>query len=196
MAEMVILKGTFDGIRIYIGAQAPIMDAVKELNDKLKQSRSFFDGAKCNIYVLGREFSASDKLRLETVISAHLPFCDVYFGKEQAVKTHKKHDESKERLEQTEDKQPKRQDADAEAAEAVEADKAAEADEAAEADDADEAADAEEEPAQEPESEFDRILRRWDDERDEAKNRTEQITRKWDAEHEREKLRKEDETQE
>lgn len=78
--ELVKIKGTGDGIKIYLDAVAPISDITTTLYDVLGRYRQFFSGGSCNVYVTGRELSTSDKMRFEAMIKASLPKCTIDFG--------------------------------------------------------------------------------------------------------------------
>ena len=78
--SIIKLKGTGDGVKIYLDPEEDISDLVKALHSKLDEFRRFFGSGHCNIYFLGREFTKSDKLRLEAVAKAMLPESAVNYG--------------------------------------------------------------------------------------------------------------------
>lgn len=78
--ERIKLKGTIDGVKIYLDADGSISDIINSLYEKLRQFRKFFGDGHCNIYFVGRELTASDKMRLEAVVSAMLPESTVNYG--------------------------------------------------------------------------------------------------------------------
>lgn len=78
--ELIKLKGSIDGVKIYLDAGGEISDIISSLYERLRQFRKFFGDGHCNIYFVGRELSASDKMRLEAVVSAMLPEGTVNYG--------------------------------------------------------------------------------------------------------------------
>ena len=73
--ELIKLKGTADGVKIYLDSECEFSKLMNSLYEKIRQFRKFFGGGRCNIYVVGRELSTSDKMRLDAVITAMLPEC-------------------------------------------------------------------------------------------------------------------------
>ena len=84
--ELIKLKGTIDGVKIYLDADSPISDIINSLYEKLRQFRKFFGDGHCNIYFVGRELTASDKMRLEAVSGAMLPESTVNYGERKKVR--------------------------------------------------------------------------------------------------------------
>lgn len=78
--EIIKLKGTIDGVKIYLDANSEISVIITSLYEKLRQFRTFFGDGHCNIYFAGRELTASDKMRLEAVVSAMLPESNINYG--------------------------------------------------------------------------------------------------------------------
>ena len=84
--ELIKLKGTIDGVKIYLDADSPITDIINSLYEKLRQFRKFFGDGHCNIYFVGRVLTASDKMRLEAVAGAMLPESTVNYGERKKVR--------------------------------------------------------------------------------------------------------------
>ncbi len=84
--ELIKLKGTIDGIKIYLDAECSISDITNSLYEKLRQFRKFFGDGHCNIYFAGRNLEASDKMRLEAVVTAMLPESTVNYGERKKVR--------------------------------------------------------------------------------------------------------------
>lgn len=78
--ELIKLKGTGDGVKIYLDAGGTISDITSSLYEKLRQFRKFFGDGHCNIYFTGRELTPSDKMRLEAIVKAMLPESTVNYG--------------------------------------------------------------------------------------------------------------------
>lgn len=79
--EPIKLKGAADGVKVYLNPQSTISEISNSLYEKLSKYRSFFRNAKfCNIYIVGRELGDGDKLRLEAIMKAMLPQCDIIYG--------------------------------------------------------------------------------------------------------------------
>ena len=78
--ELIKLKGTGDGVKIYLSAEGTISDITGSLYEKLRQFRKFFGDGRCNIYFTGRELTPSDKMRLEAIVKAMLPESSVNYG--------------------------------------------------------------------------------------------------------------------
>lgn len=85
--ELIKLKGTIDGVKIYLDSEGRISDIITSLYEKLRQFRKFFGDGHCNIYFVGRELEVSDKMRLEAVVSAMLPESSVNYGERKRVST-------------------------------------------------------------------------------------------------------------
>lgn len=83
--ELIKLKGTIDGVKIYLDSDGLIADIITSLYEKLRQFRKFFGDGHCNIYFVGRELTASDKMRLEAVVSAMLPESTVNYGERKRI---------------------------------------------------------------------------------------------------------------
>ena len=78
--ELINLKGTGDGVKIYLSADAPFQEILNAVQDKLRAWRKFFGTGHCNMYFIGRELSKSDTLRLEAVVHALLPESAILYG--------------------------------------------------------------------------------------------------------------------
>lgn len=78
--EMIKLKGAGDGVRIYLSNDESMSVLIKALHSKLDSFRKFFGSGHCNIYFMGREFTKSDRLRLESIAKTMLPEGNVSFG--------------------------------------------------------------------------------------------------------------------
>lgn len=83
--ELIKLKGTIDGVKIYLDSEGQISDIITSLYDRLRQFRKFFGDGHCNIYFVGRPLTPSDKMRLEAVVSAMLPEGSVNYGERKRV---------------------------------------------------------------------------------------------------------------
>jgi septum site-determining protein MinC len=88
--ELVKLKGTGDGVKIYLSAEEEISLIMHALHDKLDEFRKFFGSGHCNIYIIGRELSLSDKMRIEAVVKAMLPESTVNYGERKFFRSMKK----------------------------------------------------------------------------------------------------------
>ena len=86
MDEIVKLKGTGDGVKIYLSSEYRISEITKALHDKLDEYRKFFGDGKCNIYFIGDNISDTDKLRLEAVAKAMLPQASINYGEKRLLK--------------------------------------------------------------------------------------------------------------
>lgn len=86
MDEIVKLKGTGDGVKIYLSSECGISEIIKALHDKLDEYRKFFGDGKCNIYFIGDNISDTDKLRLEAVAKAMLPQASINYGEKRLLK--------------------------------------------------------------------------------------------------------------
>ena len=91
--ELIKLKGTGDGVKIYLSEDAPFQDLLTALQDKLRAWRKFFGAGHCNMYFIGRELDKSDKLRLEAVVGALLPESTILYGERKIGDTVKLPDE-------------------------------------------------------------------------------------------------------
>ncbi len=80
MEELIKLKGTGDGVKIYLAEIAPFQELLAALQEKLRAWRKFFGTGHCNMYFTGRELGKSDKIRLEAVVHALLPECSILYG--------------------------------------------------------------------------------------------------------------------
>ncbi len=78
--EIIKLKGTGDGVKIYLDENSSVSDITNSLYDKLRQFRRFFGDGHCNIYFAGRQLTESDKMRLEAIVKAMLPESTVNYG--------------------------------------------------------------------------------------------------------------------
>ena len=78
--EIIKLKGTGDGVKIYLDETAQFSEIITLLKNKLEEFRSFFGNGHCNIYFAGRKLDKSDILRLESLVSAMLPESEIHFG--------------------------------------------------------------------------------------------------------------------
>ena len=86
MEEMIKLKGTGDGVKIYLSSSYDMSEIIHGLRDKLGEYRKFFGEGKCNVYFIGDNISESDKLRLESVAKTMLPQVSVNFGEKKLFK--------------------------------------------------------------------------------------------------------------
>lgn len=77
---MITLKGTGDGVKIYLSADGEFPKLLEALQDKLRAWRNFFGAGHCNLYFIGRNLNKSDTLRLETVVKALLPESNILYG--------------------------------------------------------------------------------------------------------------------
>lgn len=84
--ELIKLKGTIDGVKIYLDSTCEFSDITTSLYEKLRQFRTFFGDGHCNIYFLGRELDAADKMRLEAIVTAMLPESSVNYGERKKIK--------------------------------------------------------------------------------------------------------------
>ncbi len=93
--EAIALKGCREGVRIIISPDADIREILDSLHAKAREYKSFFKGT-CNVIVTGREFSQSDKLRINSVMSAILPDSPVSYEAEPVITEQKAKHEEKE----------------------------------------------------------------------------------------------------
>ena len=84
--ELITLKGTGDGVKIYLSPTAEMSEITRALHDKLGEFRRFFGAGHCNIYFIGREFTKSDMTRLNSVAKTMLPESTVNFGERKRVR--------------------------------------------------------------------------------------------------------------
>lgn len=94
--DLVRLKGTGDGVKIYLSAEEEFSLIIKALREKLDEFRKFFGSGHCNIYIIGRELDASDKMRLEAIIAAMLPESTVNYGERKIFRAFRKEKEPRE----------------------------------------------------------------------------------------------------
>lgn len=92
--DLIKLKGTGDGVKIYLNEKAEFSEIIANLHKKLEEFRRFFGNGHCNIYFVGRTFEKSDTLRLESVVSSMLPESSVYFGERRKIKEEPVNEES------------------------------------------------------------------------------------------------------
>ncbi|MBQ8300904.1 MAG: septum site-determining protein MinC [Clostridia bacterium] len=85
--ELVKFKGTVDGIKIYLDADGDFFEIFTSLHEKLREYRKFFGDGHCNVYFVGRELTASDKMRLGSIVSAMLPESSVVYGDRKVIKS-------------------------------------------------------------------------------------------------------------
>lgn len=78
--EIIKLKGTGDGIKMYLDKDAPFAELLNAVTERLKAWRSFFGTGHCHMYFVGRKLDKSDMLRLEAVVKAQLPESTVIYG--------------------------------------------------------------------------------------------------------------------
>lgn len=76
----ITLKGTGDGVKIFMSDTDDFSKITKALYDKLDEFRRFFGSGECNVYFIGRDISSGDKLRLETITKTMLPNCCIHYG--------------------------------------------------------------------------------------------------------------------
>lgn len=85
--ELIKFKGTIDGVKIYLDAEGEFFEIFTSLYEKLRQFRKFFGDGHCNIYFVGRELSVSDKMRLESIVTAMLPESSIIYGDRKVVRS-------------------------------------------------------------------------------------------------------------
>lgn len=78
--DIIRLKGTGDGVKIYMSPDADFPALLDALQEKLRAWRNFFGTGHCNMYFIGRNLNKSDTLRLETVVKALLPESNILYG--------------------------------------------------------------------------------------------------------------------
>lgn len=86
--EAIALKGCREGVRVIISPDSDIREVLDSLHTKAREYKSFFKGT-CNVIVTGREFSQSDKLRINSVMSTILPGCPVSYEAEPVLREEK-----------------------------------------------------------------------------------------------------------
>lgn len=101
--DLVRLKGTGDGVKIYFSPDEEFSVIIQALHGKLDEFRRFFGSGHCNIYIIGREMSASDKMRLEAIVTAMLPESTINYGERKLFRTFKKESAEKEKETETEE---------------------------------------------------------------------------------------------
>lgn len=77
-SEAIAIKGCREGLRIMVSRDAGIREILDSLHEKAREHKSFFKGT-CNVIVTGREFSQTDKLRIDSIMSSILPGCPVSY---------------------------------------------------------------------------------------------------------------------
>lgn len=102
--DLVRLKGTGDGVKIYLSPTEEFPLIIQALHSKLDEFRKFFGSGHCNIYIIGRELSSSDKMRIEAIVSAMLPESSVNYGERKFFKSLRQ--EKHEEIEQTAETEP------------------------------------------------------------------------------------------
>ena len=75
--EYVVLKGARDGVHVILSDEMPVRLLMDELKEKFEQGRSFFSQGSCHITFMGKAFTPSEKLKLETEVAKTLSSCDV-----------------------------------------------------------------------------------------------------------------------
>ncbi|MCD8391243.1 MAG: hypothetical protein LUD03_05345, partial [Firmicutes bacterium] len=85
--EIIKLKGTGDGIKMYLDKDAPFSEILTAVSEKLKAWRSFFGSGHCHMYFVGRKLDKSDMLRLEAVVTALLPESTIIYGEKNIADT-------------------------------------------------------------------------------------------------------------
>ena len=85
--ELIKFKGTIDGVKIYLDAESEFFEIFTSLHEKLREFRKFFGNGHCNIYFVGRELTASDKMRLESIVTAMLPESNIFYGDRKVIKS-------------------------------------------------------------------------------------------------------------
>ncbi|MDY3031662.1 MAG: septum site-determining protein MinC [Clostridia bacterium] len=86
MDEIIRLKGTGDGVKIYIAPNSAIAEVIAALREKLGEYRSFFGNGKCNVYFIGENLTESDRIRLTSIAKTMLPEVSVSFGEKRLFK--------------------------------------------------------------------------------------------------------------
>lgn len=91
--EIIRLKGTGDGVKIYLSENVDFSEIILNLRRRLEEFRRFFGNGHCNIYIIGKNLDKSDKLRLEAVISSMLSESNIYYGEKRRITCEKAVDE-------------------------------------------------------------------------------------------------------
>lgn len=84
--DIIKLKGTGDGVKIYLSSDVEFPEIINNLRHKLEEFRRFFGNGHCNIYFLGRTLEKSDMIRLEAIVSSMLPESSIYYGEKRRIK--------------------------------------------------------------------------------------------------------------
>ncbi len=185
MSDKVKLRGTFDGIKIYIDKNASAADAAAELNDKLSAQRKFFGDAECSVYIISQNLlTVSDRVRLEAVISAHMPKSMVHYGEptfSPPKRAHIHEDTHMQENPSVETADTKTQAAPEPQPENIPQEKQPQDTQSPpEAPSEGKPDDTEEAPEPSP---IEKILKKWDDERHAARDNADRIVQKWDDEY-------------
>lgn len=77
--ELIAFKGTVDGVRINLNADAGIFELLDALEERIAESKAFFGDGDCKISFGGRTLSTGEKQRLEEHMKKILPLCRVVF---------------------------------------------------------------------------------------------------------------------
>lgn len=85
LKELVQLKGSGDGIRIILSEHDEFSAILNEIYDKIRSQRKFFKGV-CNVYIMGREITHPDKLRINCVLKSLIPECSIFYGENKISK--------------------------------------------------------------------------------------------------------------
>lgn len=109
--DLVRLKGTGDGVKIYFSPDEEFSAIIQALHGKLGEFRKFFGSGHCNIYIIGRELSASDKMRLEAIVTAMLPESTINYGERKLFRAFRKESAEKkeEETEETSKEEPEKE---------------------------------------------------------------------------------------
>lgn len=83
--EYVSFKGAGDGVHVILSDEMPLRLLLEEIKEKFAQRQSFFSHGSCHITFMGKAFTPSDKLSLETTVAQALPGCDVTMSYEQSA---------------------------------------------------------------------------------------------------------------
>ncbi|HHW70784.1 MAG TPA: septum site-determining protein MinC [Clostridiales bacterium] len=79
-ADSVIFKGMRGGLKIHIRPGSDIDNIKREIRDKLKEGRHFFDDTTVNLLFTGQTLTPSEQLELIEIISNEIEIGDVDFG--------------------------------------------------------------------------------------------------------------------
>ena len=77
--DIVVIKGSADGVRMIFDSDVAMNDVLLRLREKIKGAKGFFKG-ECNVYITGREFSNSDKIRVKSVMNTLFPEANILFA--------------------------------------------------------------------------------------------------------------------